>query len=68
MEGVYFWVPQSSVPWGGRPFFYVEAEGIQDREPGFVTRMQIAEDQGQLLSCQPLCQDHLLTKPTRATP
>jgi hypothetical protein len=48
MEGVYFWVPQSSVPWGGRPFFYVEAEGIQDREPGFVTRMQIAEDQGQL--------------------
>jgi hypothetical protein len=53
---------------GVRPFFYVEAEGIQDREPGFVTRMQIAEDQGQLLSCQPLCQDHLLTKPTRATP
>jgi len=39
---------------GGSPFFYVEAEGIQDREPGFVARMQIAEDQGQLFELSTL--------------
>jgi hypothetical protein len=47
VEIVYFRVPQSSALWGGYPF-YVEAEGVQHRESGFVTRMQIAEDQGQL--------------------
>jgi hypothetical protein len=48
VDGVYFGVPQSSVPWGGCPFFYVGAGGVQDRESGFVTCMQISEDQGQL--------------------